>query len=66
MKVRGERTEEENEDEVVDHDDVDDHADHLEQEDPRHSMYNPLLRCCTNFKASELYLTFYLLQRSSF
>merc|ERR1719361_582843 len=37
MKVRGERTEEENEDEVVDHDDVDDHADHLEQEDPRHT-----------------------------
>ena len=37
MKVRGEKTEEENE--VVEAD-ADDQPDHLEQEDPRHSKYN--------------------------
>ena len=43
MKVRGEKTEEE--DDVVEAN-IDDQADHLEQEDPRHSMYNhiPLFR----------------------
>ena len=70
MKVRGERTEEENEDEVVDHDDVDDHADHLEQEDPRHSMYNPVSSLISTTLISVqprlLHLTLFLLQRSSF
>ena len=40
MKVRGEKPGEENE--VVEADADDEAVDHLEQEDPRHSMYNPV------------------------
>ena len=61
MKVRGEKTEEDSE--VVE---ADDQPDHLEQEDPRHSTYNPV---SLNFDFSPIQctgLTLFLLQQSSF
>ena len=70
MKVRGDKTEEE--DEVVEANADEDQAnDHLEQEDPRHSKYNPVPLVCTKLvsiqvQACLLYLILFLLQRSSF
>ena len=68
MKVRGEKTGEENE--VVEADADDQAADHLEQEDPRHSKYNPVSSLISitldSVQPSLLHLTFFLLQRSSF